>query len=297
MKALVLTAYNHLEHRDVPEPQVGPEDVLVRVGTCICGSDVHGLDGSIGRRIPPLIMGHGASGVIAELGSGVTTWQDGGRVTFDSTIYCGECYFCQRGQVSLCENRRVLSVSCGDYHQDGASAEYVAVPQHILYRLPDAFSFVQAAMTEALSIAFRAVGRTPVCLNNTAVVIGADEGLRSDTDDVLVNVLVRTGNRGTDLSFEVVRIAPMLKLAIQCLRKGGSLTLIGNLSPTTEFLLQSVVTRELTPYGSCASSGEYPACLDMIARGRSMLTPWSAPSRHCLKEPRGFNACTIGSPA
>ena len=304
MKALLLTAYNLLEYTDVPVPAIGPEDVLVRVKACgICGSDVHGLDGSTRRRVPPLIMGHEASGVIAGVGKNVTAWHVGERVTFDSTVYCGTCHFCRRGLINLCDDRRVLGVSCADYRQHGAFAEYVALPQRILYRLPDALSFEQAAMVEALSVALHAVARTPVSLNDTAVVVGAgmigllviqalrvagcghvvavdlaqarldlacqlgaDEGLTPDSGDVVAHMLERTAGRGADVAFEVVGITSTLTLATQCLRKGGSLTLVGNLSPATEFLLQSVVTRELTLYGSCASRGEYPACLDLIAR-------------------------------
>jgi L-iditol 2-dehydrogenase len=306
MKALVLQEYNHFEYRDVPDPQIGPEDVLIRVKACgICGSDVHGMDGSTGRRIPPVIMGHEAAGVIAETGANVTGWQQGDRVTFDSTIYCGKCYFCRRGWINLCDNRRVLGVSCDEYRQDGAFAEYVVVPQHILYRLPEGLSFERAAMVEALSIALHALSRTPISLNDAAVVVGAgtigslviqtlraagcghiiaidldqnrldlacklgaDEALNSDSVDVVAQVRKRTSGRGADIAFEVVGIPTTLRLSTQCLRKGGSLTLIGNLSPTAELLLQSVVVRELTLYGSCASSGEYPACLDMIARDR-----------------------------
>jgi L-iditol 2-dehydrogenase len=305
MKALMLENYHRLVYQDVPEPQMGAEDVLIQVEACgICGSDVHGLDGSTGRRIPPVIMGHEASGIIAEIGQDVRGWQRGDRVTFDSTIYCGTCYFCRQGAINLCDNRRVLGVSCDDYRQNGAFAEYVAVPAHILYRLPDGLSFERAAMVEALSIAVHAIERTPISLNDTAVVVGAgtiglliiqalkvagcggiiavdldpgrlelachlggDEGLNPDAVDVVARVLERTAGRGADLSFEVVGVTPSLTLAIQCLKKGGSITLVGNLSPATEFPLQSVVTRELTLYGSCASKGEYPACLDLMARG------------------------------
>ncbi len=305
MKALVLEEYNHFVYKDVPEPQIGPEDVLIQVKACgICGSDVHGMDGSSGRRIPPLVMGHEAAGVIAEVGSRVTGWQAGDRVTFDSTIYCGKCHFCRRGLINLCDDRRVLGVSCDTYRRAGALAEYVAVPQHILYRLPEGLPFEQAAMVEPLSVAFHAVGRTPIRLNDTAVVVGAgmigllvvqslraagcghimavdldqsrldlacelgaDEGLDSGAVDVVAHVLKRTAGRGADVVFEVVGLAPTLTLATRCVRKGGSLTLVGNLSPKVEFLLQAAVTRELTLYGSCASRGEYPACLDMIARG------------------------------
>ena len=305
MKALILKEYGHFAYDDVPEPQTGPADVLIQVKACgICGSDVHGMDGSTGRRQPPLIMGHEAAGVITQVGSDVTGWQPGDRVTFDSTVYCGTCHFCRQGRINLCDNRRVLGVSCDEYRRHGAFAELVAVPQHILYALPEGLSFEQAAMVEALSIAFHAAGRTPVKLNDTAVVIGAgmigllviqslraagcgriiavdldqnklglacsmgaDEGLNSGSANVAAEVRQQTHGRGADLAFEVVGIPPTVKLAVDCLRKGASLTLVGNITPAVELPLQAAVTRELTLYGSCASCGEYPACLDMIARG------------------------------
>jgi L-iditol 2-dehydrogenase len=305
MKALVLKEYNHFEYEDVPMPEIGENDVLIEVKACgICGSDVHGMDGSTGRRRPPIIMGHEASGVIADVGAGVSEWKRGDRVTFDSTVYCGACWFCRRGEINLCDNRRVLGVSCDDYRQHGAFAEYVAVPRRILYRLPDATTFEQAAMVEALSVAVHAVERTPIALNDTAVVVGAgmigllaiqalraagcgailavdidqgkldlacklgaDLGLKADACDVAEEVRARTGGRGADVAFEVVGVTAALKTAVGSLRKGGALTLVGNLSPTAELPLQAAVTRQLSLLGSCASCGEYPACLDLIARG------------------------------
>ena len=174
MKALVLTEYNKFEYLDVPDPVPADGEVLIEVRACgICGSDVHGMDGATGRRRPPIVMGHEAAGVIARLGRGVEGWKTGERVTFDSTIYCGRCWFCRRGRINLCDNRRVLGVSCEQYRQNGAFAQFVAVPQHILYRLPEGLSFERAAMVEALSIAVHAVERTAIGLNDTAVVVGA----------------------------------------------------------------------------------------------------------------------------
>ena len=97
--------------------------------------------------------------------------------------------------------------------------------------------------------------------------LGADIGLNSASDDVVAEVLARTSGRGAGLGFEVVGLSPTLNLALKVLRKGASLVMVGNLSPKVEFPLQVAVTRELTLYGSCASRGEYPACLGMIARG------------------------------
>ena len=305
MKALVLEQYRQLVYKDMPEPEMGPEDVLIHVSACgICGSDVHGMDGSSGRRIPPIIMGHEAAGVITQVGSAVAGWKPGDRVTFDSTIYCGKCYFCRRGDINCCDNRRVVGVSCADYRQHGAFADYVAVPQHILYRLPDKLSFERATLVEPLSIAFHSVNITPISLNDSAVVVGAgmvgllviqalrasgcgqiiavdidpdrlnlacrlgaNRGLLSDSPDIVQQILRFTDNRGADIVFDVVGIAPTVKLAVQSARKRGIVTLIGNLAPSVELPLQTVVTRGLTLLGSLASRGEYPAALEMIERG------------------------------
>src|SRR6266581_599669 len=106
MKALVLKEYNRFAYEDTPQPAPSQGEVVIQVKACgICGSDVHGMDGSTGRRRPPIIMGHEAAGVIAQVGSGVTRWSAGQRVTFDSTIYCGQCDFCRRGLVNLCDRR------------------------------------------------------------------------------------------------------------------------------------------------------------------------------------------------
>ena len=305
MKALVLVAYNALEYTDVPDPAVGPGDVLIAVKACgICGSDVHGMDGSSGRRVPPLIMGHEAAGVIAAVGEGVTGWRPGERVTFDSTISCGTCHFCRRGATNLCDSRRVLGVSCEEYRQDGAFAEYVAVPERALYRLPDGLSYERASLVEPFSVAVHAVSRVGPRADESALVagagviglclvqalgaagcrpiiaidlqqdrldlarrVGADRTFTPDAADLVPEVMRLTGGRGVDAAFEAVGITPTLQLAIQCVRKGGAVGLVGNISPTAELPLQAAVTRELTLYGSCISRGEYADCLDMMSRG------------------------------
>src|SRR5437773_4013045 len=174
MKALLLSQYRQLEITDLPRPEPGPDDVLVRVAACgICGSDVHGYDGSSGRRITPIVMGHEAAGRIAGIGAEVKGFAVGDRVTFDSTIYCGACGPCRRGEMNLCDSRQVLGVSCSDYRRAGAFAEYVAVPSRIVYRLPDNLSFAEAAMLEAVSVAIHAVSLAPLSAGSTALVVGA----------------------------------------------------------------------------------------------------------------------------
>ena len=126
-----------------------------------------------GRRIPPIVMGHEAAGTIAAIGSGVAGFAEGDRVTFDSTIFCGACGNCRRGNVNLCDNRQVLGVSCDEFRRAGAFAEYVAVPSRILYRLPEKLSFAEAAMLEAVSVALHGVSLAEMAEGSTALVLGA----------------------------------------------------------------------------------------------------------------------------
>jgi threonine dehydrogenase-like Zn-dependent dehydrogenase len=292
-------------------PDVGDDDVLVRVRACgICGSDVHGFDGSTGRRIPPLVMGHEAAGTVERVGQGVRELTPGTRVTFDSTVSCGECAYCLCGQINLCDGRRVLGVSCAEYRRHGAFAEFISVPARIVYPLPDRMPFEHAALIEALSVAVHAVGRRPPDRGDTIAIVGCgmigllviqvlkargcerviavdvDAGRRSlaarlgatdavdaSTGDVAQAIDRTAGARGVDHVFEVVGRAETVDAAVRCVRKGGTVTLVGNLAPCVPLPLQNVVTREVSLLGSCASSGEYPQCIDLMACGAVDVGP------------------------
>ena len=305
MKALVLEEYNKLVYKDMPVPEIRSNEVLVRVKACgICGSDVHGMDGSSGRRIPPIIMGHEASGIIEKAGKDVDQWNPGDRVTFDSTIYPLNDWFTLKGMYNLSENRRVLGVSPGEYRQHGAFAEFVAVPDHILYRLPEEVDFVQAAMVEPVAVACHAIELTELAIQDTVAVIGtgmiglfliqvlSNSGVGQiiavDIDDQKLSLAKQFGahlilnplkqdvqkevykvseNRGADVVFEVVGNTESLRLSIDNVRKGGAVTLIGNLAAEVQFPLQSVVTRQIRIQGSCAIAGEYPMVLKMMQKG------------------------------
>lgn len=305
MKALLMEAYKKLTFTEVPDPEITePQDILVRVkAVSICGSDVHGFDGSTGRRKPPIIMGHEAAGEIAAIGPGVKNFQVGDRITFDSTIYCGHCFYCQRGEVNLCDNRMVLGVSCDEYRRHGAFAEYVVVPEHICYPLPEGLSYEEAAMTEPVGVAAHAFRITEMDLNESVAVVGSgligltliqilrsaiagpivaldpEESRRQksleigadlalDPADPELDAKIRqiSAGRGIDRVFEAVGMTAPIQTAITIVRKGGSVTLIGNVSPTIELPLQKVVTRQIRLQGSCSIAGEYPIALDLMSR-------------------------------
>ena len=326
MKSLLLSEYNHLEIADVPLPVVGRGEVLVRVEACgICGSDVHGFDGSTGRRIPPIVMGHEAAGTVETVGEGATKYKKGDRVTFDSTIYCGECQYCKRGQINLCDNREVIGVSCGDYRRHGAFAEYVVVPERIMYPLPMDFSFEAAAMLEAVSVALHGVKVSQVTGGETALVIGAgmiglltlqaaraagckrvfitdvdetrlklarqvgaDETLHCSGAELIAEVMRLTGGNGVDITLEAVGRNETVAAAIDCTRKGGTVTLIGNIMPEVTLPLQKVVVRQVRLQGSCASSGEYPEAIELIANGKIQVKPLITAVASLEEGPRWF---------
>ena len=305
MKALVLEEYNKLVYRDVDDPQPNRGEVLIQVKACgICGSDIHGMDGSTGRRQPPIIMGHEASGVIVKNGEGVMRWKEGDRVTFDSTVYPLNDWYTLKGRYNLSEGREVVGVSPKEFKRHGAFAEYLAIPQHILHKIPDNVSFEQAAMVEPAAVAAHAVRISGIKVGDSAVVLGsgmigtfvvcllkaagatpviavdiddeklkiakqygADITINSKTQHAVEMVKEFTKGRGADFGFEVVGISATVCTLIDSLRKGATAVLVGNLTPVIEFPLQKVVTSEIQILGSCAICGEYETVLDMIAGG------------------------------
>ena len=311
MKSLTLVAYSELEMKETESPSPQDNEVAIRVAACgICGSDVHGYDGSSGRRIPPIVMGHEAAGTVASVGKQVTRFKKGDRVTFDSTVFCGSCAFCLRGEVNLCDRREVVGVSCKEYRRAGAFAELVVVPEHIVYKLPNGLNFAEAAMLEAVAVALHAVRLTKPQPGETALVVGAGmiglltaqaaralgfarvfvsdidqsrlkmanelgfaETFLASGDDLVSQVMQATEGRGTDAVLEAVGRNETVRTSIDCVRKGGRVTLIGNIQPEVQLPLQKVVTRQIRLQGSAASAGEYPQAMELIANGKIQVKP------------------------
>ncbi|MCK4292100.1 MAG: galactitol-1-phosphate 5-dehydrogenase [Planctomycetes bacterium] len=327
MKALIYTGPHSFEYSDFPDPAVGDDEVLVGVKACgICGSDVHGSTGETGRRIPPLIMGHEAAGIVEGLGRNVKDFEQGDRVCFDSTVYCNQCPPCREGRFNRCEKRQVLGVSTGDFKRHGAFAEYVAVPWWIVSNIPDNVSFVQAALLEPVSIGVHAASRAPITPDDTVAVIGAGtiglfilqavrlrgpaKVIACDTNefrlgvakklgaDKVVNpaktdlkeaILKETDGRGANVTFEAVGFAGTFQEAISITKTGGYVVAVGNLESRAEFNPQELVARELTFTGSYASSGEFGDCIDLVASGKIDVEPLISEVLPLSQGPRAFD--------
>jgi L-iditol 2-dehydrogenase len=225
-------------------------------------------------------------------------------VTFDSTVFCGACDYCVKGDVNLCNNRQVIGVSCGEYRRAGAFAEFLTVPARVAYQLPENLSFAEAAMLEAVSVALHGVAVSEMIGRETVLVIGAgmigllllqaaraagasfvyisdvdatrlklaaelgaDETFLASGPALLEEIARKTDSRGVDLVLEAVGRDETIATGIDCVRKGGTVTLVGNISPQITLPLQKVVSRQIRLQGSCASAGEYPEAMKLIASG------------------------------
>ncbi len=313
MKALVLEEYNKLVYTEVPTPKIkAPDEVLIKVkAVSVCGSDVHGMDGSTGRRIPPIIMGHEGSGVVADLGPEVRSFQRGDRVIFNSTLFCGKCDFCLHGQINLCDTRKVFGVSCEEYKLDGAFAEYLVVPERILYPIPDTLSHEEAALVEPFSVGFHAVRVAELGVSDTVLVLGTGtigsfilQSLRlkgagmiiaADIDpdklqlgkqlgaDITINpkeedlseAVKRIAPKGVDIVFDVVGKAQTARAGLQLLKKNGRLVMVGLFDQEISFPIQRITTWQLKVLGSYISSDEYPACIRFLASRRIDVSPFT----------------------
>ena len=311
MKALIHTKPYCFEYSDFADPAAGDDEVLIRVKACgICGSDVHGFTGKTGRRLPPLIMGHEAAGVVEDFGKNVKDFEKGDRVCFDSTVYCNKCQPCRNGLYNRCDKRQVLGVSTPEFKRHGAFAEYVAVPSWIVFKIPDNMSFIQAALLEPASIGTHAANRAPISADDTVVVIGggtiglfilqaarlrgasrvivvdinefrleiagklgADKVINPLKSDLRETIFKETKDKGADVTLEAVGYAKTFLDGVSVTKTGGYLVAVGNLEKVAEFNLQELVARELTFTGSYASSGEFRDCIELVASGKINVEP------------------------
>jgi L-iditol 2-dehydrogenase len=303
MKAMLLSAPGVLEYVDAPHPgPPGADEVVMRVrAASVCGSDTHGYTGQGGRRVPPLIMGHEASGEVAELGSGVDSLRVGDRILMLPQIICMKGEPCLVGAFDQCLHRKVPGADL-----PGAFAEYVRIPARNALPLPDNTSFLQASLLEPLSVVVGGLSRVSLLPGATAAVVGAGPigliavgvlaltnprelivfepqpsrrqlamemgaTLALDPKDpgVLDEVRRRTGGLGVDVCVEAAGITPTVATAVDVTRAGGSLVWLGNAGRTVEIDEFKVVWNQLNIHASLGvTRRSAQAALSILATGK-----------------------------
>ena len=296
MRAVIIEKPGVIRVDDVPEPAVGPEEVLVKVGACgICGTDIHIIDGEFPPTKYPITPGHEFGGEVAAVGSAVSGITVGDRVGVDPTLNCGHCYFCQRGKGNLCENWNAVGVTTS-----GGFAEYVAVPQRTVYPIPDTMSIAEAALIEPVSCvvhgfhllqprvgdSYLIYGAGPMGLQNAQLARfnGAREVAIIDINpsrlerarqfgfDALGTSLEEVRQyapRGFDNVIEATGVTKVAERAIDGVIRGGKLLLFGVCPPgeTAAYDAFKVYNDEITILGTMAVNLSYGPALDAINAG------------------------------
>lgn len=269
MKAALITELKApLKVENVPEPRIGPDEVLVKVGACgVCYSDVKIWTGrSIAKPVLPHILGHEVAGTVAEFGKNVSDVKKGERVAVYLYDTCDQCPACMMGRENYCVNLKVLG-----FTRPGGYAEYVAVSSENVFKLPDGLDFAQAALLpDAVITPYHAiVDKAQVRFNETAMVVGmgglglsglqilkllgarviavsrtngklqlakdlgADATINASSSDVPQEAKRLTDGYGVDYVFDCVVNAQTIDQDLRSLRKGGKAVLLAyDLQPT-----------------------------------------------------------------
>jgi threonine dehydrogenase-like Zn-dependent dehydrogenase len=254
---------------DIPIPEPGPGEVLVKVAFCgICHSDLSLINGTFPPQLPVVTQGHEASGIIAKLGHGVTGWDEGDRVIVPAGRPCTTCPNCRRGDLANCLRTQLMA-----FAYDGAWAEYTVAQAIGLTRIPDNVAMEQAAiLADAVSTPFGAVVRTgkvgigesvgvwgvggvgthivqlarlvgavpiiSVDINpdvlDRAIEVGADYAFDARDEQLRDKIADLTGGRKLDVAFDAVGLKSTFEQALDCVRVGGRLVGVGmsDQSPT-----------------------------------------------------------------
>lgn len=320
MKAARWHARHDIRIDDIPEPTApGPGEVIIKVGACgICGTDLEEYtDGPLfvpvdepnpltGRKAP-LTMGHEFAGEVVEVGKGVTAFKPGDHLAPDVLLYCGECYWCQRHQVNLCDKLAALGQM-----DDGGLAEYCKLPVKMAIPVPNGLSDDHAAMAEPLSVAVRAVRRGRLAPGETVAVFGGGTiglfclqvALAAGAGEVFVieplqgrrELALKLGASavidpkavepieelrrltrgvGPDLVMEAAGVAPVTPVAIHAARKGGRIVLVGIPVAPTTFNFFEVVFTEKEVIGSLSHvyDEDYATAIRWLGDGRIQAEP------------------------
>ena len=306
MKAAVCKAKETIVIEDVPRPEPKEDEVLVEVkATGLCGSDVDGYTGHHPMIQWPIILGHECSGLVAELGPGVTGWKVGDEVVIEPFFNCKTCPACLRGQYNLCVDLKITG------HQvPGSLADYVIADPFFLHPKPANLPFDEAAIAEPVSGSLHAVERAAPrlgdfvvvigcgtidvlamqhCLNKGAEVLvaepeafkrevatqlGVHHTLDPKAEDLKAKVQELTGGIGADVVVEAVGLPETLASTVTLVRRGGTVMLIGWSGNTTDPIdLTSVTLDELTVLGTLGFAWDHKTALKLMSLGKVKVGP------------------------
>jgi threonine dehydrogenase-like Zn-dependent dehydrogenase len=301
MRALVYTQPHRVEMQNIPDPQPGPGEALVRVRAAgVCGSDLDGFLGHSKKRRPPLILGHEFAGEIEAVGSGVRDQKAGDAVAVFPLVVCGECEMCRAGRPQICLRRKLYGL---DFH--GGLAEYVSVPESCLFRLPEGMSYMAGALVEPLANALHVLSRCGDIRNKTGLIygsgsigaitcwaarhlgarrlavvdlnhnrlavakkLGADLTIDPSSGDLVHAVLEWTEGKGVEFSIDAVGREICRRNTVLCTAIGGSVAWIGLAEDEAHIDARAVVTREIEIRGSYAyTPSDFKTALKVIVSG------------------------------
>jgi L-idonate 5-dehydrogenase len=312
MDALVIHAAGDLRVEDVATPDVGPEQMRVRVRAGgICGSDLHyfqhGGFGTI-RIQQPMVLGHEVAGSIEEVGSGVTTFTVGERIAICPSRPCGVCQYCQRGLQNHCLDMRYYGSAMRMPHVQGAFRKEIVVETHQAYRLADGVSDGEGSMAEPLAVALHAVNRAGPLLGKTVLVTGCGpigalavvaarragaahivatdvvaQPLRSAKKvgaDETINVAEQpealkkfSADKGRfDVLIEASGNERALRAAFDVLRPRGIIVLVG-LGGEMNLPVNTIVAKEFDVRGTFRFHEEFGVAVELINKGLVDLKP------------------------
>ncbi len=306
MKAAVCTDRETIAIEQVPVPEPGSGEVLVRVkATGLCGSDVDGYRGHHPMIRWPIILGHECSGVVAKVGPGVDEWRPGDEIVVEPFFTCKKCPACLREKYNLCLDLKIIG------HQiPGSLAEYVLAEARFVHPKPEGLSFAEAALAEPVSGSLHAVERCKLRLGDFVVIVGCGtigslamqhalnkgaEVLIADPQEFKLEVARRlgvhhtlnpaeenlkervrelTGGVGADCVIEAVGLPETLGSTVRLVRRGGTIMLIGwSGNKTDPFDLTSVTLDELTVLGTLGFCWDFPVALKLMAQGKVKVAP------------------------
>ncbi|MGM7721596.1 zinc-binding alcohol dehydrogenase family protein [Metabacillus sp. Hm71] len=303
MKAAVMTKPFTIEFQDVAKPEVGPNDVLVRIKAAgICGSDVHFYDGSNPYANYPQIFGHELSGIIEEIGSEVKDRGVGERVVIEPAVPCGDCYPCRIGKTNVCVNIRMIgSVKKGGF------ADYLALPENYVHVMPDDMSFEVGALCEPFTIGAQAIDRTklkdgqtvtilgmgPIGLNILAQIkrqyhvtvyavdvvperltrakeYGADVVVNSKETDVIQAIDEMTNGEGSNIVIESAGIPLTIEQTVHLVSAGGRIVIVGLTGEEITLPGLLLTKKDIELHGTKHSVNKYQQVLNFLQNNKDI---------------------------